>query len=233
MVVYHFVIMPRPKRITLGGYVYHVLNRANGRLRIFRKEDDYLAFEQIMAEGIEKFDMRLCGYCLMGNHWHLLLWPGNDGDLSNFMRWITLTHTQRYHTSHGTIGIGHLYQGRFKSFPVQNNTYYLTVMRYIEANPLRAGLVKRCVDWPWSSFAVRNGWQAPFELSKGPLNLPSGWDALVHRSIDNPSLARLKNSIKRGAPLGDMDWKLSTALKMNLESTLRPRGRPKKGTEYL
>ncbi len=85
--------MPRPKRITLGEYVYHTLNRANGRLRIFRKDDDFLAFEQILAEGNERFSMRICGYCIMGNHWHLLLWPRSDGDLSEFMRWISLTQT--------------------------------------------------------------------------------------------------------------------------------------------
>ena len=78
--------MPRAKRVTLGGYVYHVLNRANGRLRIFRKYDDFLAFEQILNEVIEQFGMRLCGYCIMSNHWHLLLWPVGNGDLSDFMR---------------------------------------------------------------------------------------------------------------------------------------------------
>jgi len=115
--------------------VYHALNRANGRLRIFRKDDDFAAFEQVMAEGTERFSMRICGYCIMSNHWHLLLWPRGDGDLSEFMRWISLTHTQRYHASHGTVGIGHLYQGRFKSFPVQDDYHYLTVLRYIETNP--------------------------------------------------------------------------------------------------
>ena len=96
--------------------MYHVLNRANGRLRIFRKDADFIAFTRILAEGIERHHMRLCGYCLMSNHWHLLLWPTGDDGLSHFMRWITLTHSQRYHAARGTVGIGHLYQARFKSF---------------------------------------------------------------------------------------------------------------------
>ena len=225
--------MPRAKRITLGGCVYHVLNRANGRLRIFRKDGDFLAFEQILAEGIERYSMRLCGYCIMGSHWHLLLWPVGDDDLSEFMRWITLTHTQRFHVSHGTVGIGHLYQGRFKSFPVQEDGHYLTVMRYIEANPLRAELVKRAGDWPWSSLAVRKGLEVPFELSDGPLKLPSNWDKLVNQIELPDQLDRLKNSIDRGAPFGEPNWKMKTALKMNLESTLRSRGRPKKCTGHL
>ena len=138
--------MGRAKRIDTGGIVYHVINRANGRLRIFKKRADFEAFERILAEGIERFGMRVCGYCIMGNHWHLVLWPRDDGDMSQFMRWVTLTHTQRWHVAHGTVGIGHVYQGRYKSFPVQGNSHYLTVMRYVEANPLRAKMVETAGD---------------------------------------------------------------------------------------
>ena len=222
--------MSRTKRITFGGHAYHVLNRANGRLRIFRKDADFAAFEQILAEGIDLFGMRLCGYCIMSNHWHLLLWPVNDGDLSDFMQWVTLTHTQRYHASHGTVGIGHLYQGRYKSFPVQNDGHYLTVMRYIEANPLRAGLVKHAGDWPWSSFAIRQGDESVFKLSDGPVELPAHWTAMVHETIESAQVDFLNNSIKRGAPFGDAKWQTATAKKMGLESTMRPKGRPKKCT---
>jgi putative transposase len=225
--------MPRPKRITLGGYVYHILNRANGRLRIFRKDNDFLAFEQILAEGAERFSMRICGYCIMSNHWHLLLWPHGDGDLSKFIRWISLTHTQRYHTSHGTVGIGHLYQGRYKSFPVQDDTYYLTVLRYIESNPLRAGLVKDVGDWPWSSFAVREGYEAAFELSDGPIELPSNWGGLLYENLGRAELDHIGKSVKRGAPFGDINWTKRAAIRLKLESTLRPRGRPKKSTGPL
>lgn len=212
----------------LGGYVYHVLNRANGRLRIFRKDSDFLAFEQILSEGVERVAMRICGYCLMGNHWHLLLWPREDGDLSEFMRWVTLTHTQRYHASHGTVGIGHLYQGRYKSFPVQNNGHYLTVLRYIEANPVRAGLVKEVEEWLWSSWAVRRGFECAFELSDGPVELPSNWARLVREHIGQRERDGIERSLRRGAPYGDSHWTRTTAVKLELQSTLRPRGRPKK-----
>jgi putative transposase len=225
--------MPRPNRITLGGYVYHVMNRANGRLKIFKKHGDFLAFEQILAEAIERFSMRICGYCIMSNHWHLLLWPEQDGQLSDFMRWITLTHTQRYHAAHGTTGIGHLYQGRYKSFPVQTESYYLTVMRYIEANPARAEIVTRVEDWPWSSFAVRQGNNSLFSLSDGPIKLPKDWSSLVQEQIDEDDLNHLNISIKRGAPLGKSLWARKTATAMKIESTLNPRGRPNKGTAHL
>jgi putative transposase len=207
-----------------------VLNRANGRLRIFRKENDFLAFEKILADGSILFSMRLCGYCIMSNHWHLLLWPQGDGDLSNFMRWVTLTHTQRYHTSHGTIGIGHLYQGRYKSFPVQSDPHYLSVLRYIEANPIRAKLVRDAGLWAWSSFAVRKGRESEVVLSDGPVELPSHWPRLVHAALDAANLNGIGNSTRRGAPFGDERWTAVTTDRLKLHSTLRPRGRPRKST---
>jgi putative transposase len=213
--------------------VYHVLNRANGRLRIFRKDRDFLAFEQILATGLATFSMRLCGYCLMGNHWHLLLWPQADGDLSRFMRWVTLTHTQRYHRAHATVGIGHLYQGRYKSFPVQSDPYYLKVLRYIEANPVRAGLVRHADQWGWSSFAVRQGRESAVTLSAGPVALPANWAALVRAVLSRREIEAIGNSIRRGAPFGEDDWIVTTATGLGLLSTLRPRGRPRKSTRHL
>ncbi len=97
------------KRITKGGIVYHVLNRANGRLRIFKKALDFLAFENILAEGLQRFDMRMCSYCIMSNHWHMLLWPTDDISMPAFMHWVTMTHSQRWYGPHGTTGIGHVY----------------------------------------------------------------------------------------------------------------------------
>ena len=223
--------MPRPKRKCAGGIVYHVLNRANGRLRIFKKRADFEAFERILADGLERMPMRLCGYCIMPNHWHLLLWPVNDGDVSEFMQWVTVTHTQRWHAAHGTTGIGHVYQGRFKSFPVQSNEHYLTVLRYIESNPMRAGLVDDSRRWQYSSLAIRNGIEKEsLAIDRGPVTLTKNWNRLVNllpgKSVD----AKLKNCIKRGKPFGNEKWIQITSQKLGLEMTLRPRGRPKKGS---
>jgi putative transposase len=219
--------MPRQKRIDKGNYVYHVLNRANGRLRIFKKPDDFAAFEQVVAEGLERFSMRLCGYCIMSNHWHLVLWPRADGDLSAFMKWVTVTHSHRWHGAHGTVGVGHLYQGRYKSFPVQDSTYYLTLMQYVESNPLRAGLVKHSQNWPWSSLAIRTGAEKPMALSNGPMELPKRWTALVD-GVDEIPADAIETCIHRGRPFGDDKWMLKTATAMALVSSLRPQGRPKK-----
>src|SRR3954447_20502884 len=136
--------MGRPLRFDRGGFVYHVLNRANGRLPIFLKDGDYQAFLRILAEAQEHVPgMRLLAYCLLPNHWHLVLWPRHDGELADFAHWLTLTHTQRWHAHYRDVGTGHLYQGRFKSFPVAEDAHFLQVCRYVERNALRAGLVRR------------------------------------------------------------------------------------------
>src|SRR5579862_8116786 len=109
--------MARRLRVAPGGVVYHVLNRAVGRHTLFRKEGDYLAFERVLLQAHERIGTPLLAYCIMPNHWHLLLWPKRDGELSQYVRWLSVTHTQRWHAHHRTSGSGPLYQGRFKSFP--------------------------------------------------------------------------------------------------------------------
>ena len=130
--------MPRRARISTGGLAYHILNRRVGRLALFDKPADYLAFEKILNEAHERTGIRIAAYCLMPNHWHLVLWPRADGELSEVMRWITVTHTQRWHAHRQSFGSGPVYQGRFRSFPAQTDEHFLTVARYVERNALRA-----------------------------------------------------------------------------------------------
>jgi putative transposase len=149
--------MPRALRQSEGGVVYHVLNRANGRAQIFENDGEYRDFVLLLEETGSKVPVRILSYCVMPNHWHLVLWPAKDGQLSLFMQKLTVAHTQRWHARHGTSGTGHLYQGRFKSFPVQSDEHFLTVCRYVERNPLRARLVRRAENWRWSSLWLRLG----------------------------------------------------------------------------
>src|SRR5260370_32063674 len=135
--------MPRRPRVAPGGFAYHAINRAVARLPLFQKDGDYAAFERVLAEAMQKNPIRLLGYCLMPNHWHFVLWPQRDGQLTAFLRWLTHTHTQRWHAHYHSAGTGHLYQGRFKSFPVQEDEHLYTVLRYVERNPVRAGVVRR------------------------------------------------------------------------------------------
>lgn len=129
---------------------YHVLNRAVGRATLFEKSADYAAFEKVIRQAWERTEMRLVSFALMPNHWHLVVWPSRDGQLSEWAQWLTVTHLRRWHAHHHTEGTGPIYQGRFKSFPIQEDDHYLTVCRYAERNPLRANLVASAEQRRWS-----------------------------------------------------------------------------------
>ena len=135
--------MGRAKRADEAGAIYHMLNRANRRATIFHKDADYEAFEQIIAEALDRVQLKLFAFCLMPNHWHLVVSPQVDGEMSRFGQWLTLTHTQRYNAHYQTTGEGHLYQGRYKSFPVQSDEHFLSVCRYVERNAFAADLCEQ------------------------------------------------------------------------------------------
>ena len=185
--------MGRALRAATGGMVFHVLNRGNARARIFHKDADYLAFERILGGAKERYDMRVLTYCLMPNHWHLVLWPRHEGDLSRFMGWLTLTHTQRWHAQRGTGGTGHVYQGRFKSFPVQADDHFLTVCRYVERNGLRGGLAPRPDTWRWSSLWRREHGSRDDRalLSEWPVRCPRDWLSWVKQPQTEAELESL------------------------------------------
>jgi putative transposase len=221
--------MGRPKRAAEGGYVYHVLNRANARMTIFEKDQDYAAFEHVLEEAVERTNTRLLTYCLMPNHWHLVVWPKQDGELSEFVGWLTLTHTQRWHAHRHSTGSGHVYQGRFKSFPVQEDGHFYTLCRYVERNALRANLVARAEDWRWGSLYRWNSGTAAEKalLAAWPLPRRPGWIDHVNAPQTEAELARLRRSVQRGSPFGDGRWFERTVQALGLETTLRPRGRPR------
>ena len=205
-----------------------MLNRAVGRSRIFAKPRDFEAFEEVIREAKRRLPMRVLAWCVLSNHWHFVLWPRGDGELSEFMRWLTVTHTQRWHAAHRTAGTGPLYQGRFKSFPIQADDHLLTVLRYVERNPLRANLVQEAAAWRWGSLWHRlHGGDAEL-LDDGPLVLPRRWRQHVQSPQTEAELDALRRSVVRGAPFGEASWQERTAKQLGLQSTLRARGRPPK-----
>ena len=129
--------MPRRQRDSTAGYVFHVLNRAAGRRTIFASPQDYDAFAALLEQACNRVAMRILTFCVMPNHWHLVLWPESDDALPDFMHWLTVTHTQRWNAFHGATGTGPVYQGRYKSFPVQVDDHFYSVCRYVERNGLR------------------------------------------------------------------------------------------------
>ncbi len=223
--------MPRPPRVTEPGVVYHLLNRRVMRLKLFEKDGDYTAFEHALSEGLNRSDApRLLAYCLMPNHWHLVVQAAARTNLSNWMQWLTVTHTHRWHAYQNTSGQGPLYQGRFKSFPVQDDTHFLTVCRYVEANPVRAGLVARAEDWRWSSLNTRRRASGPLfpHLARWPIDPPANWLAEVHRPLDGERLEAIRRALVRGTPMGTDAWQARMVRRLGLQVTVRPRGRPKK-----
>jgi putative transposase len=221
--------MPRRLRDTTGGIVYHVLNRSVGRRTLFSKAEDYLAFERVLEETYERTKIRILSYTVMPNHWHLLLWPREDGELSEVMRWLTVTHTQRWHAHRHSAGSGPVYQGRFKSFPIQSDEHFLTAVRYVERNSLRASLVERAQDWRWSSLWRRTQADKSLvaHLSRWPVTMPSDWLRRVNRPLTAAELEALRLGVRRGQPFGDERWTERVAKQLGLESSLRPRGRPR------
>jgi putative transposase len=182
----------------------------------------------VLADVHERLATRLLGYCLMPNHWHLVLWPERDGELSEFMRLVTVTHTQRWHAHYHSAGTGPLYQGRFKSFAIEQDEHLLTVLRYVERNPLREKLVERAESWPWSSLAKRRQSDRPPWLladEQWPVRRRNDWLRWVNRPQSVKEADAIGTCIKRGRPFGSDAWVARTVKALGLESTIRPRGR--------
>ena len=222
--------MPRPLRIAVGEMVYHVHNRANGRMQIFARDSDYSAFEQVLIEARERVRMRVLACCLMPNHWHLVLWPYLDGDLTSFVSWLTMTHAQRWHAYHGTVGSGHLYQGRFKASPVETDDHFLKLCRYVERNALRANLVGRAEDWRWCSLWHREQGDSLAQrlLSEWPVNHSSNWVTWVNEPQTPEDLKAIRACLARGRPYGSESWRETVCSQLGLVFSPHPRGRPRK-----
>ncbi len=224
--------MARQPRIDLGGQVYHVINRASGRVPIFKNKSDFKLFEEVLEEAQKRENMRILSYCIMPNHFHLALYPKQDKDLQKFMGWLTKTHTQRWHVAHHTIGHGHLYQGRYKSFLVHNDAYYLALMKYIEQNPWRAKLVAKSEDWQWGSLHRRFAGTIEHKKLLYPWIVvqPRGYLADINRPLHKHLLDDLRTSVIKGSPLGGDAWRQGIIKSLNLEYTTRSVGRPKNGS---
>ena len=166
----------------------------------------------------------------MPNHWHLVLWPMADGELGGFMRWLTLTHSQRWRVAKRTVGHGALYQGRYKSFPVQDDQHYLTLCRYVERNALAARLCERAEAWAYGSAYARRHTTNLItpHLAGWPVGRPSNWARLLIERPAAADAAAVRASLARGRPLGEPGWAADVARRLGLGHTLRPVGRPRK-----
>ena len=169
--------------------------------------------------------MDLLGFCVMPIHFHLVLRPHHDGDLSWWMQWLLTTHARRYHRHYGTTG--HVWQGRFQAFPVEDDDHLVTGLRYVERNALRAELATRAEEWKWSSLPK---WQRADPIvwrGQQPVR-DEPWLERVNEPLSAGDLQRLRHSVARGRPYGGESWTRETAIRLRLESSLRRGGRPRK-----
>ncbi len=208
---------------------YHVLNRGNGRAEVFHKDADYIAFLRLLCEASDRVPMRLLAYCLMPNHFHLVVWTLEDGDLGRWMQWLMTSHVRRYHRHYHTSG--HVWQGRFKAFPIEEDEHLLAVMRYVERNPVEAKTIpiRKAERWPWSSIGRKPAEIEVPRLDPGPVPRGPHWLEWVNQKPPEPELETIRECLTRGRPFGAPDWQKETADRLGLEHSLRPRGRPRKG----
>jgi putative transposase len=215
--------MPRRPRRGTGGLVFHVMNRGARRLALFECPGDYAAFVRVLQEATARLPMRLLCWVVMPNHWHLVLWPSHDHELSLFMAWLTVTHSRRWHLSHSASGTGTIYQGRYKAIPVKDDRHFLTVCRYVERNPVRARLVRRVEEWPWSSASGSPNALRP-ATHEWPIPRPPSWDEQWNAAESGAELERVRESIRRGRPFGPEGWRDQTARDLGWRMGMRPPG---------
>jgi putative transposase len=200
-----------------------VISRGNNRGRVFHEPEDYLRFVRLMIKASKRTSVDLFAACLMPNHFHLVLRPSEPRDLACWIHWLLTTHAIGHHRSHKTTG--RLWEGRFKAFAIQLDGHFLTVLRYVERNALRAGLVARAEDWPWGSLAWRTGRFCGPLLAPAPVAIPSGWVDYVNRPQTVEELAQMRECAARQRPFGTADWTEQAAAALGVESSLKRRGR--------
>ena len=215
----------RPRKASATAF-FHVVNRAARKQKIFLRPQDYRGFIDVLAAGLKRHPVRLISFCIMANHWHLVVGPTETRTLSSLLHWVTTTHAVRLNHRRKTIGQGPVYQGRFRSDPVETTGDLMRVCRYVERNALRQNLVARAEDWEWGSLHARCNDYYPIPLSRWPIPPPSDWIELVNTSQTDSELADLRNCVKRDQPIGGADWVKAVAPFVGM--TLKAVGRPKK-----
>ena len=215
--------MPRRKRVAPPGVVFHVMNRAAKKSRLFDEASDYRAFQDLLSKAIGRFDVSLFSYNIMPNHWHLLLSSRADRQLSRFMHWLEVTHARRWALAKGVDGQGAVYQGRFKAIAIQADRHFVWVCRYVERNALRANLVDRAEEWPWSSLWQRLNAGCGPPLADWPVIRPADWVTQVNTPQTDGELEAFRHASSIGEPFGDAEWLKAIGL-----HPPRPRGRPRR-----
>ena len=218
--------MPRTARAAVAGYCYHLINRGNNQASLFHERADYAAFLSLITDTQQRIELPILAACLMPNHVHLVVRPISNHDLSSWTHLLFTTHVRRYHRKYQSSG--RLWQGRFKAFPIQQDHHLITVMRYVERNALRAGLVSRAEHWHWSSIGWRErppAWS--INLAQCPVPLPENWIAYVNEPQTSGEVDSIRTCIQRQRPFGAASWVEREVHDLGLEQSIAPIGRPR------
>lgn len=218
--------MPRMPRGECTEGIYHIINRGNMGMQIFDSSDDYEYFLNLLKQGCDREFVLIHAYCLMPNHFHLLVSVDKAGSLSRMMQWVMTSHVRYYHRKNNTFG--HVWQGRYKSFIVEKESYYVGVIRYIEANPIRANLADKAQKWLYGSLRERVTKTTTTLLCSPLVELGEDWKRYVNKPMKKLEIDKIRNSVNRQTPLGEKGWQMEAAKRHGLMSTLGNRGRPKK-----
>jgi putative transposase len=193
-------LTPRKRRFTPAGYTFHVTNRGNDRRRIFFEDADYQEFLRLLVVAKYRYPVRLHGLCVMPNHFHGLLRPESDCALSAYLQWVESRYACDLRVLTQTVGYGHVFQKRFWSDGIEDERHFLSVLRYVEANPVRARLVRRAEEWPWSSLALRVDGDDRL-CDPLPYQLPADWLDIVNSPQSLIELERIRTTERRGRPV--------------------------------
>lgn len=225
--------MPRRPRPFTAQLIFHVLNRAVQGVTLFEQPDDYEVFIELLTEALSRFRVRLLAYCVMPNHWHLVVRPESDDALAAFMHWLTTAHARRWRDTRRTRGRGAVYQGRYKAIAVQHDAHFVRLCLYVMRNAVRGRLVERAGDWLWSSASQRASGPNRPPLAEWPVWRPSNWKEMLESPEPTRDLQELRSAIRSGRHFGSQLWEIETVRRLGWRSgTCRP-GRPPRQTRAL
>lgn len=211
----------------MAGLVFHVVNRGARRGRLFLADEDYDGFVRALRQALDKRPIRLLNFCVMPNHFHLVVWPETDSQLPRFMHWFTGTHGSRWRLATETVGEGAVYQGRYKAIPIQTETYFLAVARYVERNPVRARMIRQAESWRWSSLWHREIARDGFPLAEWPVTPRIDWVQHVNEPQTAGEVAAIRRCVNQGCALGNAGWQEEVAKRLGIPGYFRARGRPR------
>lgn len=220
--------MPRRARVVIAGAPHHVTQRGNRRQTTFFRDGDYLRYLQLAAEACAKADVECWGYCLMPNHVHLILTPRAPGDLRAAL--VPLHWRYTFEINKRERWTGYLWQGRFASFAM-DEAYFVQASRYVGLNPVRAGLVARARDWPWSSVRAHLAGADDALVKTAPLaaRVKQNMARFFETDVAEEARKKLRAASSTGRPLGAGEW--LKALAAGDPRMAPPRGRPRGGRE--